>query len=293
MKSMNNVSDYEIKKSKFMNWEAVFENPAAIEVETLNTGRIVSKISGVLNLQNINASEMKEGCADIPVLAHVLRYEKYGDYLIDTGFDSSFSNIVGGNFKGILKMFYFKNRYIQEKSSEGIEIQLKERGINLKGVFLTHIHEHAAGVPSLSNEIPYVYGDGEREESFFPLVYSNFFENKTNLQKIDFSSAQDMPILGKCIDIFGDGSFWAVSTPGHTKGHISYIVNGKERKTLITGDACITKKGFEINVETGKFSSDIEEGRRSFLKIREFVKKYPFLNVIFGHETDEFKIKYR
>lgn len=293
MKSINNISNYMINKSKFKSWESVFENHVSIEVETLITGRIISKISGLLNLKNINASEIKKGLANVPVLAHIVRHEKYGDYLVDTGFDSSFANTVGGNFKGILKRFYFKNRYIQEKSSEGIEVQLKERDINLKGVFLTHIHEHAAGAPSLPDEIPYVYGDGEREESFFPLVYSDFFENKINLQKIDFSSAQDMPILGRCIDIFGDGSFWAVYTPGHTKGHISYIINGKERQALIAGDICITKKGFELNVETGKFSSNIEEARESFLRIKEFIKKYPFVNVIFGHETDKFKIEYR
>lgn len=293
MKSVNNTSNYVVKKSKFKSWESVFENPASIEIETLKTGTIVSKISELLNLKNINASELKDGVANIPVLAHIVKHKKYGDYLIDTGFDSSFSNKIGGNFKGILKRLYFKNRYIQEKSSEGIEVQLKERGINLKGVFLTHVHEHAAGAPSLPDEIPYVYGDGEREESFFPLVYSDFFENKTNLQKIDFSLAQDMPILGRCIDIFGDGSFWAVSTPGHTKGHISYIINGKERQTLITGDICITKKGFELDVETGKFSSNIEEARKSFVKIKEFIKKYSFINVIFGHETDKFKIEYR
>jgi len=99
-----------------------------------------------------------------------------------------------------------------------------------------------------------------------------------------------MPILGKCVDVFGDGSFWAVSTPGHTNGHISYIVNGVETQALITGDACISKTGFELGIETGKFSSNIEEGRESFLKLKEYIKNYPWLKIIFGHETDKFKI---
>lgn len=293
MKEANNISNYMVRKSKHNDWESVFVNPMPIKIETLKTGMIVSKISGLLNLKNMNAIQVKDGVANIPVLAHIVRHEKYGDFLIDTGFDSSFTNTAGGNFKGILKRFYFKNRYIQEKNSEGIEAQLKDRCINLKGVFLTHIHEHASGAPSLPNKIPYVYGYGEREESFFPFVYSNFFKNKTNLQKIDFSVGQAMPIFGKCVDIFGDGSFWAVSTPGHTKGHTSYIVNGRETQTLITGDVCISKKGFELGVETGKFSLNIEEGRESFLKIKEFTKNYPCVKTIFGHETDEFKIEYR
>jgi len=292
MKKINNIFNYMVKNSAYTDWESVFINHASIKIESLRTGTIVSKVSGILNLKNINAIQLKDGVANIPVLAHIVRHEKYGDYLIDTGFDSSFSNEVGGNFKGILKKIYFGNRYIQKKNSEGIEVQLKEKNINLKGVFLTHIHEHASGAPSLPNEIPYVYGNGEREESFFPFIYSNFFKNKMNLQNIDFLVGQDMPILGKCVDIFGDGSFWAVSTPGHTKGHISYIVNGKETQTLITGDVCISKKGFEIGVETGKFSLNIEDGRKSFLRIKEFIKHYPCIKVLFGHETDEFKIEY-
>ncbi|MBU3172446.1 MBL fold metallo-hydrolase [Clostridium estertheticum] len=291
MKKVNNISNYMVKKSELKDWDSVFINPTSIEIETLRTGTIISKVSGLLNLKSANATELKDGTANIPVLAHILRHEKYGDYLIDTGFDSSFTNEIGGNFKGILKKIYFRN-YIQEKNSEGIEFQLKCRCINLNGVFLTHIHEHASGSPSLPNEIPYVYGNGEREESFFPFVYSNFFKNKIDLQKIDFLKGQDMPILGKCVDVFGDGSFWAISTPGHTKGHISYIVNGNETKSLITGDVCISKKGFELGVETGKFSLNIEQGRESFLKIKEFIKYYPYTKIIFGHETDEFKIEY-
>ena len=290
---MKNAKNFPVKKSEFMEWKSVFTNSASINIETLKTGTIISKISGLINLNNINANEIEDGFAKIPVLAHVVKHDKYGDYLIDTGFDSSFANKVGGNFKGIFKGFYFKNKYIQEKNSEGIEKQLAEKSINLKGVFLTHIHEHAAGVPSLPKEIPYVFGNGEREEGLFPLVYSNFFKNKINIQKIDFLQGQDMPILGKCVDIFGDGSFWAVSTPGHTKGHISYIINGQEQKVLITGDICITQKGFELGVETGTYSSNIEEGQKSFLKLKEFVKHYPYIKLVFGHETDEFKIEYR
>ena len=171
-------------------------------------------------------------------------------------------------------------------------MQLNGKCITLKGVFLTHIHEHAAGAPSLPDHIPYILGYGEQEAGLFPLVYSNFFRDKVNLQKIDFSAGQEMPILGKCIDIFGDGSFWAFPTPGHTKGHTSYIVNGLEKQALITGDACISRKGFELNIEPGKFSLNIEEGRQSFLRIKGFTGKYQFLETVFGHESEGFKIEY-
>ena len=292
MNKSKSIIDFPMKESKFHNWEDVFANSRCIKIETLNTGKIKSKISGLLNLKNADAKYISEGEAVIPVLAHLISHEKYGDYLIDTGFDSSFCKESGGNFKGLLKKYYFKNRYIQEKASEGIENQLKERDINLEGVFLTHMHEHAAGIPSLPDEIPYVYGKGEREENFFPLVYSDFFKNKTNVMNIDFSKGYDMPIFGKCVDVFEDGSLWALSTPGHTLGHISYLVNGKDAQVLITGDVCITKKGFDYGIETGKFSSDINNAKESLLRIKEFINKYPYIKLIFGHETELYAIKY-
>lgn len=280
-----------IEHSKFIDWESVFKNPAPVEIKTLRTGTIISKVSGILNLKNKNAVNLKDSIVKMPVLAHILHHKKCGNYLIDTGFDSSFSKEIGGNFKGILKRFYFKNCYIQEKSSEGIEKQLKEEQINLNGVFLTHFHEHSSASPSLPDEIPFIYGEGEAEINFFPLIYSRFLKNKINLKRIDFSKGQKMPILGNCIDIFKDGSFWAVPTPGHTKGHTSYLVNGQKSQILITGDACISKKGFDLEIEPGKFSSDIKQGKESFLKLVKFANQYPNLEILFGHETNEFKIE--
>lgn len=92
--------------------------------------------------------------------------------------------------------------------------------------------------------------------------------------------------------VFGDGSLWALSTPGHTKGHVSYVVNGVGKQALITGDCSISKQGFELGIESGNHSADLTEGRKSFLKLKEFADRYPFLKVLFGHETDEFHIDY-
>jgi glyoxylase-like metal-dependent hydrolase (beta-lactamase superfamily II) len=293
MKSVSDIKNFDVQKSVFHEWDTVLQNPQSINIKTLRTGTIISKVSRIINLNNINANQLKDGTVKMPVLVHIVRHQKYGDYLIDTGFDSSFKDIAGGTFSGLLKRFYFRKRYLQEKSSDGIEKQIKDESINLKGVFFTHFHEHAAGVPALPDHIPYIFGDGEQEISFFPFVYSDFFKNKVNLQKMDFIMGHKMPILGNCIDIFGDGSFWAFSTPGHTKGHVSYLINGKEAQTLITGDACISKKGFELGIETGKNSINMEEGRASFLKIIEFTEKYYHIEKIYGHETAKFVIEYR
>ena len=55
MKKIKNQRKYPTKKSEFKDWESVFTKPASIKIETLKTGMIVGKTSGLINLNNINA----------------------------------------------------------------------------------------------------------------------------------------------------------------------------------------------------------------------------------------------
>ena len=288
MNYTDKISEFKITNTTFNVWEDVFKNASYITLDTFKTGEIKTKISKVINLKNNNSKEIIDKEIIIPVLCHLIKHEKYGYFLIDTGFDSSFYHEYGGNFKGILKKFYFKNRYLQNEN-EGIDNILKENNIKVNGVFLTHMHEHSSGLVSLSNNIPVVYGKGEKEVNIFPFIYSKFLLSREQ-QIIDFDEAIDMPILGKCVDIFEDGSLWAIHTPGHTIGHISYLINCKEHPILITGDACITEEGFKIGTEPGKNSLDLIESRESFLKLKKFKDKYNNVVIIYGHESEVFKI---
>lgn len=283
------MSKFFIKKSTYKNWDDVFSNSSEITNHTLKTGAIISKISGLINLKNPNARELKDGKAKIPVLNHLVNHPEHGPFLIDTGLDSIANKTSGGNFKGLLKSRYFKNRYFVG-AEEGIDCQLERLGIKPMSVFLTHAHEHLLGLDSLPGDIEIFCGKGERDTYLWPFVYSDFFK-RYNFKIFDFADAEKMPILGESVDVFQDGSFWAIATPGHTRGHTSYLINGNE-KYLITGDACITEKGYMIEVETGKFSEDLEQARESFLKIMEFSRRYPQIKLIFGHESEKYRIEY-
>lgn len=287
---MSNI-EFKIEDTEFNNWDDVFNNGAKLELETIKTGTIKTNLSKNMNLDNPEAEGMADQEIIVPVLSHLIKHEKYGYYLIDTGFDNSFYKKIGGSFKGILKNKYFKDRYMQNKN-EGIDYVLKNSNIKVSGVFLTHMHEHAAALSSLSDNITVIYGMGEKEINYFPLVYSRFLKSKDK-QYINFHNATAMPILGKCVDIFGDGSLFAIHTPGHTDGHISYLLNCNENPVLITGDACVTEKGFELGIEPGNNSKDIETAKDSFKKLKEFKNKYPNIEVIYGHESNEFKIDYK
>jgi len=105
-----------------------------------------------------------------------------------------------------------------------------------KAVFFTHLHpDHTAGVPALEAQTELVFG--KAEAGFLArAAVANHFSGKSKFLTIDFSSAPEMAPLGPCVDLFGDGSFWAISSPGHTDDDIAYLINS-DKPVLLTGDA--------------------------------------------------------
>ena len=84
-------------------------------------------------------------------------------------------------------------------------------------VFLSHLHaDHAAGVRELPKHIPYVIQKVnilniiQRFMAIFWRVWKNYM-------RLTFK-ANRMPPLGLSADLLGDGSLWAIHTPGHTHG---------------------------------------------------------------------------
>lgn len=274
----------EIKE--YGSWDKVFSNPKSIRVETFNTGYIKGIKKGMFNLKSkAYKDKYNFKTAKLPVLSHLIYYNNK-NYLIDTGFDSSFSKRWGGNFKGILRPLYFYNRYFQSRNSLGIDRQIESKEIELNSIYLTHAHEHCIGLSGFNNNIPVILGKGEKDINFFPFVYSSQIESRKNIKHLDFNKEGiDMPLLGRCIDLFGDGSFWAIDTHGHTKGHVSYLINGIERTVLIVGDAIICSLGFEDNIESGTYNENIIDSKKSFDKLKNFLSIYNNIEVIFGHEV--------
>lgn len=135
----------------------------------------------------------------------------------------------------------------------------------------------------MPDNLLYFSGKGEKPLSIKWLLEPNDFKNNDTMYILDFDSTQaQSTALGKAIDIFGDQSFWAISTPGHTKGHISYLVNTKEQPILIAGDACCINLSMEKGV--GPSGSDTTLGQKTFERIVQFLKDNPEVKIWLGHE---------
>ena len=116
------------------------------------------------------------------------------------------------------------------------------------------------------------------------MLYSNtHLANVKSIYDIDCARGTVTRELGTVIDFFGDGTVWAVCTPGHSRSHLSYLVLTTEGPVLFTGDASHTKTGFVKGVEPG-WADDRKLAQRSFARLRAFAARYPDVRVVYGHE---------
>ena len=280
---------FQVKKSDFKNWDEVFKNPRPITVKSFITGYVMINKRGALNPDHPKAGNIENELLKVPVLSHWIHHDKFGDYLVDAGLDKSYSLDPSGKMKGIFA-FLFKRlninleEYFQEKN-QNIAYHVENNSLKLNGVFLSHLHsDHIAGVRELPKNIPYIIGKGEEFIEYKPFFYGDYFSGIKNLYEMDFSKGVKMPILGLCIDIFGDGSLWALQTPGHTKGHVSFLINSFDGPILLAADACFIKLGFEKEIGSSDYTDDILMAQSSLNNLVEFKKVYMRVKVICGHE---------
>jgi len=81
-------------------------------------------------------------------------------------------------------------------------------------------------------------------------------------------------------DVFGDGSFFAILTPGHT----SYLARTTTGPVLLTGDTSHTRWGWENGVEPGSFLADRECSRNSLRALKALSERHPKMAVKLGHQ---------
>lgn len=269
--------------ASFNNWEDILSHPKPITIRTYSTGVNQTTLSGIMNLEHEQAQNIADIVIDIPVNVFLVQHHEYGAYLIDAGLDQSYVHSPYGTMRGLMVESYLA-KGSQEPNTHIAAILEKEK-IQLQGVWLTHLHfDHTAGIVDLPKNIPYVVGKNERYTNFRFFMQSDHLAGIDALYEIDFATGIDLPPLGKGVDVFGDGSLWAISSSGHSAGHVIFLVNGNEDQVLVTGDACNTLYEFDTGIGPGTYSSDLEGGQEVLDRIIIFKERYPEVKLVFGHD---------
>jgi len=270
-------------EATYHNWDDILSHPQAITIRTFSTGIMQTDLSGIMNLEHEQAQDIKDKVIEIPVNVGIIQHQEFGAYLIDAGLDKSYVHNQHGTIKGIMIKNYLGKG--KQKPNMHIVAILEQESIQLEGVFLTHLHtDHTAGIVDLPKDIPYVAGRNERYLNFRFFMQSEHLAGIDELYEIDFTKGIDLPPLGKAVNLFGDGSFWAISSSGHSAGHVIFMINGIDEQVLYTGDACNDHYQFETGIGPGYYSSDLEGAQEELERIILFKERYPLVKLVYGHD---------
>lgn len=274
--------------TNYSNWEDVFALAKPMPFHAFNTGRITGKIKTYSEINSLPENVDMNSVLDYDMLAFSFKHPEKGDILIDCGFSRSFTdNPPYGNLSIIMKVFQKLNtiRYSQQPG-EDFENHINRLNIKPTHVFLTHLHpDHTSGLPSLNSDCTVIFGKKENN-LYYRLIVGRHLKGK-KIGLLDFNkNGFALKPFDKVLDVFDDGSLFAISTPGHTKDHIAYLINNQPTPQFIAGDAELNRwaveKGIQVNTDYGK------QGRKdvntSSDRIQEFLKIYPNIEVHYSHD---------
>jgi glyoxylase-like metal-dependent hydrolase (beta-lactamase superfamily II) len=277
------------KPSSSAEMERLIDQPGPIQLETINSADWSVPLAGLLNLKSPAAIEagLKDRDEPIQVYAHLLKHPQRGNFLVDTGVSKKLVDDPGKEGLNwlIQKVMHTEKLQLRKNTAE----ILHSMDGKLSGVFFTHLHiDHISGMPDIPNDVPLYIGAGESTATSFKNMFvrgatNQLFQDKQPLQEWHFQPDPQNKFEG-IIDVFEDGSVFAISVPGHTQGSTAFLIRTTHGPVLLTGDACHTRWGWEHTVEPGDFTEDNERNLKSLKSLKELAANYPQIEVRVGHQ---------
>lgn len=258
-------------------WAEVLAKPGDVVWTPHVSARWAGKTEGLINFEDELAADLEKGMTPIVLMVHHVSHAG-GDWIVDTGVSRDGDGIGGGPLANVA---FKKDGVVVEPLEDILE------GVTLRGVALTHKHaDHVLGVGAVPDDVPILGGPGEWAEKMpeyaaFRSAYKGLLKDKT-VGELDLADAVQIEEF-KAWDLTGDGGFWALYTPGHTPGSLSFLVNGPDQKVLLVGDTSHTWWGWDAGVEPGGFTADHAQNRESLWALKRLEVAHG-LRVEVGHE---------
>jgi glyoxylase-like metal-dependent hydrolase (beta-lactamase superfamily II) len=272
--------------------EAVLEKPGPVLVESVTSADWEVPRAGLINLEHPKAKEagLEDGPEAIQIYFHALRHPTKGLFIVDTGVERALrDDPEHAAVRGLVASVMNTDRMVVRNDLAG---WISTQPEPLAGVFLTHLHlDHVTGMPDVPKGTPIFAGPGETTErhwqnAFVQPVMDRALEGHEPISEWKYAPDPD-GTFAAVLDIFGDGSVWALSVPGHTPGSTAYLVRTPTGPVLLVGDACHTSWGWKNGVEPGAFSHDGPRSRESLESLQKLVERHPTIDVRLGHQPLE------
>jgi N-acyl homoserine lactone hydrolase len=271
---------------RFRDFDEVFRHAVKVDFCTLETGRVYVPRASMLRRDHSQSDTARED-EPLPIFAYLVRHSVHGDALVDTGLDETFVHDALGNLRAPARLVHgaMHARFALEPGMD-IVAQLERLAARPRIAFFTHVHgDHTAGIPALPASMRLVVGPDETDDVAAYLGYGHVTGARV-IETLDPSSSVRMAPFEHVTDLFGDGAVLAIATPGHSRGHTSYLVQAKSGPVLVIGDASHTAFAFTHGIgPTGPTPTDERVGQASLDALRAFARAHPSVRVLYGHEA--------
>jgi N-acyl homoserine lactone hydrolase len=227
----------------------------------------------------------------VPIPAYLVEHPGAGPVVIDTGLPAEAAT-EGARALGRAAGIAYS---IEMEPEWAIAAQLRARGvdpIDVRVVVLTHMHyDHASAVGEFPQATFVVDADewrAARSGGFTTGYAPKLFDRPFDWREIDFDDPKvtSFATFGRTVDVFGDGTVRLLSTPGHSKGHMSVLLALQSgRELLLTADAAYARRTIDEEL-VPVFVDDVHRYLRSLREIRRYVEQTPTAEVIFGHDAE-------
>lgn len=246
--------------------------------------------AGVIDLDDPRAARagLEPGLEQIQIYFYVIDHPTRGRFLIDSGVAASFRELDTAPVTSMIREgLNLDGLVVREDMKAWVEANGP-----IAGIFLTHSHiDHIMGLPDIPASVPVYFGPGETRVR----ELTHLFTRRTVDAMIDperdvfqwrFEPGLDDRFEG-ILDVFGDGSFYVLYTPGHTAGSVSFLAITDGDPVLMVGDASHTDWGWRHCVPPGTYNQDLAKSRESLIRLRSLEDAIPGLTVYLGHQPHD------
>ena len=222
-----------------------------------------------------------------PVAALLIEHPTAGNFIIDAGFSGAVADSARRAL-GRVGTFVFRNPRM--RPSQSASSQLRERGVAVQTILMTHLHwDHASGLIDFPDARVLIdrteWRSAQARSGPLHGYLRRQFPAPARIDLFDSQGPATEPwsVFARTLDLFGDGSVRLVATPGHSPGHVSLVLRLRDRFALIAGDALYAMR----TLREGHHPWELGDARRyhvSFAAIAAFAREHPQALIMPGHD---------
>lgn len=274
--------------------------PQGVELSVVHTGDVPTPYGYVFRAQGNALSRLRAGLTVghdaliSPCVAFVLRHPLEGLMLVDTGFHSDARTNLRKDFAVPMNLLFRRLR----PAPEPFDAQLRALRIApeaVRSVVMTHLHvDHTSGMRLLPQaEFMISRTEWRATRGRFAAARGYARHHLPPEERVKFldleRDGEPWGPFHATLDLLGDDTIRLLSTPGHTKGHLSLLVRLSDgRRVLLVGDAAYTLLSIREEI-LPMLTVDDHASRRSLRELKLFTEQDQAAIVVPSHDSEAWR----